>query len=213
MATVEVHDSELRVALGRWKLSLEQNTEMMREIGAYMLRSVRRTFRQQGVPADSWAPLAPSTIRSNPKIYGPGHKLLIRSGRLLNSIHSEAQPNQVTIGTNLPYAGVHQFGSRDRQGGFGPRTLAQHNATADVAAHSYLRRGASLGTGKLGNRVRRIQGPRNAMTVNVRAHTRHQNIPARPYLVFRPEDPAAIQKLVNAYCLRAAKAAGLEVQE
>lgn len=213
MATVTVHDSELRVALGRWKLSLEQNVELMREIGLYMLRSVRKTFRAEGVPSGSWAPLAPSTIRSNPRIYGAGHKLLIRSGRLLNSIHATPSPGGVTIGTNLPYAAVHQFGSRDRQGGFGPRTLAQHGATADVKAHSYLRRTAKLGTGKLGNRKRRIEGPRNAITVNVRSHSRHQNIPARPYLVFRPEDPGAIQKLVSAYELRAARAAGLETSQ
>ena len=56
-------------------------------------------------------------------------------------------------------------------------------------------------------RVVRI-GPRNK--TNVSKHTRHQNIPARPYLVFRPEDPRRIQSLVNAYVQRARAAAGLE---
>jgi phage gpG-like protein len=212
MATeiVKVDDSRVVIALGKFRLSLEQNQELMQEIGASQLLSIRRTFREQGSPAGSWAPLAASTIRRNPKIYGAGHKLLIRSGRLLNLIHADAEPGLVTIGTNLPYAAVHQFGSRDRGVGIGPQTEEQSKATVEVGKHSYMRVSAELGVGKLGGRRRRIQGPRNARRVNVRAHSRHQNIPPRPYVVFRPEDPARIRGLVNGYVAKAREQAGLE---
>src|ERR1019366_8488495 len=119
---VQVDSSRVTVALGRFRLSLAQNEELMNQIGASELLSIRRNFRDQGVPAGSWVPLAPSTIRSNPKIYNGGHKLLIRSGRLLNSIQYQARPGSVVIGTNLKYAAVHQFGSRDRSTAIGPKS-------------------------------------------------------------------------------------------
>ena len=53
---VEVNEQKAMVALGRFRLSLQENEELMSQIGASMLLSVRRTFRKQGMPAGSWAP-------------------------------------------------------------------------------------------------------------------------------------------------------------
>ncbi len=207
--TVQVDDRRAVIALGKFRLSLEQNQELMNQLGASQLLSVRRTFRESGVPAGSWVPLAPSTIkRLGAK--AAGHKLLIGSSRLLNSIRFQAEPGHVTIGTNLVYAPVHQFGSRDRSFGIGPRTAEQDAATLKVGAHSYTRMQSELGTGHLAHRgIRKIQGPLNRRSIGVREHTRHQNIPPRPYLVFRPEDPARIRGIVERYVATAAKNAGL----
>jgi phage gpG-like protein len=207
---IKVDDSKVVIGLSRFSLSLKQNEELMNQIGASQLLSVRRTFREQGVPAGSWVPLAASTVRSNPKIYGAGHKLLIRSGRLLNSINAQVRPGMVVIGTNLVYAAVHQFGSRDRSVGIGPKSEAEAGTTVNVKAHSYSRLSSELGVGRLSGRGRRrIQGPRSAQQIGVRAHTRHQNIPPRPYLVFRPEDPQRIRGIVTRYIAQAKQKAGL----
>jgi phage virion morphogenesis protein len=208
---IQIDDANVRIALGKFRLALAQKGDLMQEIGAAMLVSIRRTFREQGSPANSWMPLAPSTIKNNPKKYGSGHKLLIDSGRLLNSIGiSQTSPDSVTIGTNVVYAAVHQFGSRDRGSvGVGPRTEKMQSATVKVRQHGFARLSKSLGKGRLGNRTMNIRGPRNQVRGSVSAHTRHQNIPARPYLVFRPEDPQRIQSLVNGYIRRAKVQAGL----
>jgi phage gpG-like protein len=208
---IQVDDANVKVALGKFRLSLQAKGELMQQIGMSMLVSIRRTFREQGSPANSWMPLAPSTIKNDPKRYGSGHKLLIMTGTLLNSIGiAQTSPDQVILSTNVKYAAVHQFGSRDRGGvGFGPRTSKQDAATVNVKEHSYARLSAALGKGKIGNRSLNIRGPRNQVRIHVPGHTRHQNIPARPYLVFRPEDPQRIQSLVNGYIRRARSAAGL----
>lgn len=216
---VEVDESKALVALGRFRLSLQENEELMSQIGASMLLSVRKTFRESGVPAHSWAPLSPNTIRSDPKKYGPGHKLLIDKGTLLNSITYRAQTGSVVVGTSLIYAAVHQFGSRDRGAvAIGPRTNAQSEATVNVKEHSYHRMAPKLGTsrakradrnGRIRSTLAKISGPRNQKLVHVRAHTRHQNIPARPFLVFRPEDPKRIRGIVVRYVNLRAQAAGL----
>ena len=208
---IQVDDSRATVALGKFRLNLAQDEELMRTMGGVMLLSIAKTFREEGSPAGSWMPLAPSTIRSYGK-KAAGHKLLMMSGRLFRSIKFTASPGQVLIGpsADVRYAAVHQFGSRDRGSvGIGPRTSKQDAATVNVKEHSYARLSAALGKGKLGNRSLNIRGPRNQVKIHVPGHTRHQNIPARPYLVFRPEDPQRIQSLVNGYIRRARSAAGL----
>lgn len=221
---IQVDSSHATVALSRFRLSLQQNDELLREIGASQLLSVRRTFRDQGVPAGSWVPLSPNTIRSDPKKYGAGHQLLIDKGTLLNSISFAVRSvagsigNAVVIGTSLVYAAVHQFGSRDRGVAIGPPTKSQSESTVQVGSYGYRREQAGPGNlrvtkpdrnGRIRSTLVKLLGPRNASTVNVSSHSRHQNIPPRPYLVFRPEDPARIRGLVASYVERVKQAAGL----
>jgi phage virion morphogenesis protein len=237
---IQVDESRAVVALGRFHLSLQHREELLREIGASQLVSVRRTFREQGSPANSWVPLSPNTVKRDPKRYGPGHKLLIGRSTLLNSITYAVGGNGVRIGTNLKYAAVHQFGSRDRQVAIGPQTKVQSEATVKVGAHGHREsqfsgsrtrlKGPSFASqrlegpalkGKKRPQLRtRLIGPRNLVTEKIKrigprnmtkvsAHERHQNIPPRPYLVFRPEDPARIRGIVNHYVATAKKDAGL----
>ena len=79
---IQVDESRVVLALTKFSLSLQQHDELMREIGASQLLSVRRTFREQGSPANSWVPLSPNTIKRDPKRYGAGHKMLINKGTL-----------------------------------------------------------------------------------------------------------------------------------
>jgi phage virion morphogenesis protein len=223
MATevIKVDSSKVLVALGRFRLSLQENDELMKQVGMYMLLSVRRTFRSQGVPDNSWVPLSPNTIRKNPKKYGPGHKLLIDKGMLLNSITYRTEAGAVVIGTSLKYAAVHQFGSRDRGGAIGPQARI---AGRDVGVNPYsylttrhdksgdkfgkVERYTSSGFKIKGHRRKLVSGINIAQT-NVSEHRRFQNIPARPYLVFRPEDPQRIHGIVVRYVNQARERAGL----
>jgi phage gpG-like protein len=208
---VQVNSANVRVSIGKLRLALQQNQELMKEISFGMLRSFQKTFRENGSPAGSWPALAPSTIKSDPAFYGAGHKLLIgHSHRLHGSVQPSSGQGWAALGSNLIYFGVHQFGSRDRGSvGIGPRTKAMQDATVNVKEHGYARLSASLGQGRIGNRVRNIAGPRNQVRIRVAGHTRHQNIPARPSLVFRPEDLQRIRSLVKGYIRRAIAAAGL----
>lgn len=219
---VQVEKDRVVVALGRLRLSIRDNEELMRQIGASQLVSVRRTFRDQGSPANSWAPLSPNTIKRNPKKYGSGHKLLIDKGILLNSITYAPFTGGVVIGTNLAYARVHQEGSADRRGAaIGPQAKIDGRSVR-VGRHSYMRTRRNRQGDKFGKIDRytsegfKIVGKRRKLVsgisinqTDVKEHTRYQNIPPRPYLVFRPEDPARIRALVVAYVNKAKRDAGL----
>jgi phage gpG-like protein len=208
---IQIDTATVNVSLGRFRASLAQKGALMKQIGGAMVVSIFKTFREEGSPAGSWPRLAPSTIKS----YGAraeGHKPLVMSGRLRNSIQATAGENSVSIGPQgVPYAAVHQFGSRDRGAvAIGPRTAKMEAATVNVKQHGFARLTSSLGKGRLGNRTLNVRGPRNQIRGTVGAHGRHQNIPARPYCVFRPEDPARIQSMVNGFIRRARAQAGLE---
>jgi phage gpG-like protein len=219
---------------------MRQRQGLMRTIGQHQLVSIYRTFDEQGSPANSWAPLAASTVRNKKSKASAGRKTLILSGRLRNSIHAEPTDSGVVIGSNLVYARVQQEGSADRGAGEGPQaripgrsvSVAGHRSSFQRPAHYYgmrevikggkthrvpfaMRTGVHEITDKHG-RTRKVraayQGPSVArQQTTVRAHKRFQNIPARPYLVLRPEDPARIEADVKGFILFTAASAGLRV--
>jgi phage virion morphogenesis protein len=204
MAIVVKSDAtNVTVSLNQFKLSLGARDKLMRIIGLGQLQSIRQTFREGGSPAGSWPPLSAAS-RSWRK-YSTGHKLLIDTGLLLNSITFAVQGNSVVIGTGLRYAGIQQYGFDGDQ---------------SVKPYSYTRRQRSrdaFGRQQITNKLGRSQTVRRKTssgiaTVNVRAFTRHIRIPPRPFLVFRPEDPARIQSEVDEFVSTSAKQAGLEAK-
>lgn len=217
---IQVNPEKALLALRNFRLSLQENEELMDQIGAYMWRSIRHTFRDEGVPARSWAPLAPSTIRSDPKKYGPGHKLLVKSGHLLTTIKTQRKgPGFVEIGSDAVYAAVQNYGSRDRSFGVGPRTAEQEAATVHVKEHerTYRQRRkvawmrAADKNGRMRTVRKKVEGPLQKLHSKVSEHEHHQNIPARPFIVFRPEDMRGIHGLAVRYVNSSARRAGLEL--
>ena len=235
---ITVDQGRVVIALRNLQLNLQRREELLSAMGAAMLVSIRRTFREQGSPADSWVPLAASTIKRDPKKYGAGHKLLIDKGILLNSITFQAFSGGVVIGTNLIYARVQNDGSRDRTGGpSGPQAKLADRAVK-VGAHfrtihlapryervEVIRADGSKVmiprrvyketvsiTNKRGHRqtvTRLIDDPGRTHTGAVGSHTRHQNIPARAFMVFRPEDPGRLRSLAVTFANKAKADAGL----
>ena len=110
---------------------------------------------------------------------------------------------------------MHQHGSADRLGGsIGaqakiPDRGVKVGAYDSLRVQTFRRHGTDQRVDKNGRtyKVRvREQGASNATRFGVRAHERHQNIPARPFLVFRPEDPGRFVQGLEAYLRGRAKA-------
>lgn len=73
-------------------------------VGEIVLNSIRRNFDVGGRPTP-WAPR--STLYPGRRA---NNKLLIDTGRLINSIAKRAANTYVEVGTNVIYAATHQFG-------------------------------------------------------------------------------------------------------
>ena len=222
--SVTIDGKGVKTALDALGRKLGNRRALLASIAKGQLISVRRTFREQGSPADSWAPLADSTKRNKKSKATAGRKILILSSDLLNSIQSEATDTGVVIGTNLIYARVQQEGSADRRGAaIGPQArIAGRSSTVGGHGRKFLREihygtrevikdGKSFHVpvarlsgrhlvedkrGRVSERSGKFQGPRNQQDVKVAGHERFANIPPRPYLVFRPEDPERIREQV-----------------
>lgn len=77
-----------------------------------------RAFDEPGLRPTPWP-------ARKPRKKGGGHPLLIKSGDLRQSIHTQQQGSDaVKVGSSKPYAAVHQLGSKSakgRGGGIPPR--------------------------------------------------------------------------------------------
>lgn len=199
--SVKVDASKVVVAMAGFRLGLAQRTELLKVLGAGQLASIYRTFDEGGSPAGSWPPLSPNSLRWSK--YSGGHKLLMNTGQMRNSIGVTTSGNSVSIGTNLKRAAVHQLGYS------GPQSVRAYSYTRRVKSRDSF--GSSRATNKLGRQqtVRRKLSS-GVTTVNVKAFTRIIHIPARPFLVFRPEDPERMRAATKAFLMQRARAAGLE---
>lgn len=85
-------------------------TEVMDEIGAALVTSTRHRFETQPSPAGrAWEPPARAQAQSG--------QTLVDTGRLRDSITHAPAARTVEVGTNVIYAGIHQFGGPIRRGG------------------------------------------------------------------------------------------------
>lgn len=100
-------------ALRRVETELGDLSELMGLLCGRVIKMVTRKFAQSG---PGWAPLSKRTLQRRRK-KGRGAKPLLDTGRLRASVVAEGEGGvrEITsigfrLGTNLKYAGTHQFG-------------------------------------------------------------------------------------------------------
>jgi phage virion morphogenesis protein len=162
--SISVNDAEVRAAFASLRSHLANLTPVMRSIGQGLRTNVDLCFRGEhdpwGVP---WQHLAASTLRRR---RGTSAQILQDTRRLANSMTYRADSNSVSVGTNVEYAAIHQFGGD-----------IQHAARTSTL---YFRQRRD---GSVGNRFVRRNRSNFAQDVTIGAHTTH--IPARPFLPIR----------------------------
>ena len=118
MVTVEFNDAEVSAAIARIQAHLSDLSPLMNEIGMFLVRSTEERFSATEAPDGSkWALRSPVTIAHylrTKQTFGP---ILHKSGDLPRSISHQYDDASVTIGSNLIYSAVLQFGAA--QGAFG----------------------------------------------------------------------------------------------
>lgn len=93
---------------------LRDLTDLMDQIGRVLVGGAneRIAVSNEGPDGQPWAP--------SKRVREGGGKTLLLSGLLRMSITAQPAADHVLVGTNVPYAGVHQGGAA--QGAFGTRT-------------------------------------------------------------------------------------------
>lgn len=165
---ITVDDSGLSERLRRMANAVDTG-DLMPRLGEYLARSTERRFDTQTKPnGTKWAKL---TERYRRRKKANRDKVLTLSGYLRGYIRwQQISPTSVAVGTNVPYAAVHQLG-------------ANYQRKATVRYHSVAKRVIfAKKTQKVGVTERRV-------TMNVK-------IEARPFLGVSSEDEVNIREIV-----------------
>jgi len=177
--TLVVEDSSL-LALDRIDAATDRRAEVLDAIGAYLLTATQRRFERETAPdGQRWQRLSPRTARRRINGRERGYNNILRvSRRLEQSIFHDVVDDQLMIGSNLPYAAIHQLGGEiempERQ-----QTIFQHyDAKTDT----------------FDQRFRTKRRSNFARDVTVSAHT--ITMPARPYLGIDDADRAEISEII-----------------
>lgn len=165
MYRITIDTSAFEAVFKRLLNGLEDRRDLMKSLAADMHDAVEENFAQQGRPAwQQWSkPYARQAAKRGQE------KILQRKGRLAASIHEASDNDSATVGTNVKYAAIHQYGG-----------------TITMPARSQQAYYKKYKDGRVGNRfVRKSQS-------NVsRWHTLpeyHITIPARPFLALDDSD-------------------------
>lgn len=122
---IQVDDSGLKRVVAKLLQAAADATPAFAEIGEILRSSVTQNFLDEGrysSPKDwrggtkKWEELKPPTIAHRLKSGRGAHPILQVSGQLKSSISVQADANGAQIGTNLVYAGIHQFGGKAGRG-------------------------------------------------------------------------------------------------
>ena len=80
--------------------------DMHREFGEAILTSTMARWKKEVNPTGRpWTPLSPRTLKRK-----RGERILVEHRTLQNSITYRAYSDRVIVGSNVVYAGIHQFG-------------------------------------------------------------------------------------------------------
>jgi phage gpG-like protein len=105
-----------------------------RVIGSMAVTHFKTNFRKQGFEGVKWPK------RSTNRAKDAGRAIMIKKGRLMNSIRvASANTKEIVIGTNVPYAKIHNEGG----------TISQA-ARSETFARNRISRGARKGLFKKG---------------------------------------------------------------
>lgn len=123
---IKLENTEVEQAL----LNLAKRTEnlrpLMKNIAGVLASSTEENFKQEGRP-DKWTDLSEVTKKQREKINKWPGQILQVTGQLASSISTQYDDDSAVIGSNLPYAAIHQLGGQ-----------AGRNKSVEIPARPYL---------------------------------------------------------------------------
>ncbi|MCI5075553.1 phage virion morphogenesis protein [Oricola sp.] len=181
-ADIVIEDAAVNAAIARVAAAGLNTAPLMQTIEGIMLAGVQARFETQTAPdGTAWQRLSPRTAakRLGRSSRRRGYENILRvTGGLYRSITGESDATRAEVGTNHPFAAVHQEGATINM-----PARSQTVRLRKVKGNVRFARAAH-------KRVREVEA-------TVKAHT--ITIPARPYLGFSDQDRADILAAAERY--------------
>lgn len=107
MITIELESTEARRLLNRLAARMKDLRRPMSAVGDVLIGQIDDAFESGRSPAgDRW--------RESGRVKRDGGQTLVDKGILRGSMTREVDRQSVTVGTNVPYAAIHNFGGTIR---------------------------------------------------------------------------------------------------
>ncbi len=136
-----------------------------RQLGAEALRYTEQRFREQGWDGKPWKQRRPGSKNNT------GRAILMKTGRLRRSIRiTGATADQVTIGSDVPYARIHNEGFNGQQ------SVKEHNRNLKYTAQ-YTDLTQTTKRGKF-----RTRTAKSTYETKVKNFTRRMRMPRRQFM-------------------------------
>lgn len=134
LLTIQVHDVDASATLQGMLGRLADLSPAMQVIGDTIVDTAQMAINDGRSPLGAlYAPLSKTTTAKR----GPGAQPLRDTGRLMNSIQSaDVTADGVTVGTNVIYAAVQQFGAK--KGAFGTMRNGSPIPWGDIPARPFM---------------------------------------------------------------------------
>ena len=125
--TIKMDAAQLTRDLGAIAQRSKNLRPVYQAIGNYLVGETQDRIKQETSPDGTpFAPLALATRQAKER-KGKIRKILQAEGTLVNTIAAQVQGDGVAIGSNMPYASIHQLGGNAGRGG-----------SANIPARPYL---------------------------------------------------------------------------
>lgn len=187
---IQIDTERFDEIMGRIEAFTRDASPVMSLVAGLMADAVEENFAAQGRP--QWLGLSKKTLKRRGKDAGTG-KILQRSGRLAASIQQFHDATSATVGTNVVYAAIHQFGGliqRHPMSGLVRLRKDRNGMLMRQADHPHL---AVFAKGSH-KQVKEVRWTRSkGWTIK---------IPARPFLALAESDNVAIEDEVRSYLRR-----------
>lgn len=179
MAGVKVDiTSDVAAKMAQLQGLVQHPAPLFARINEYMMRSTRARFKTQtGPDGAAWQPLSARYLKRKHK---NKDKILTLRGYLQGTLRGQFDDSGLAFGTNVQYAGIHQFGGIIKRSG-GERNL-------------YFRQNKD---GTVGNRFVKKKKSNFMQTVSVSDF--EFDMPARPFLGLSDDDRQFIARLTIRY--------------
>lgn len=188
---------ELMQSLGAMESRARDPRRALEHIANLMVASADRNFEVEGRPR--WQEVRPATRRR--KVKAGKSRILLMSGNLARSIVAQIDSTSVTIGTNVPYARIHQLGGVIRRSAGVIRAKLRTDARGNLLHQDQLQ----IGPSRMRNASKMLVFGKASHKRALEAVFLHDaytiTMPARPFLVFQPGEPEAYMRILADWIL------------
>jgi len=106
---ITVQDGDLVKLITSFAEKAVNTDRLTGQLASRMLDCVKENFEQEGRPP--WQGLADATIKARRRKGSYPGKILQDTGTLVGSFYTKNTSSEAVVGTDVPYAAVHQLGS------------------------------------------------------------------------------------------------------